>query len=115
MASNGKSYTYRGVSGQPLNEGGFDYSATRQQESGKGPIPEGAYWIKPSEMWTNRWYNVALRSAWGNNRITFMFSPVRAPMGVVGSSFTAARSREALAALICIWTWITSYGSWRPN
>jgi hypothetical protein len=66
---------YRGVSGRALNDGSFDYSQIRQHESREGPIPEGRYWIRPSQMWTNHWYNLAPRAAWGVHRITIHVFP----------------------------------------
>lgn len=45
---------YPAVSGRPLDSGAFDYSVVRQQERREGPIPQGRYWIQPSQMWTNR-------------------------------------------------------------
>lgn len=66
---------YEAVSGMPGLKGRFSYSATRQRISHEGPIPEGEYWIQPSEMWTNRWYSNAPRDAWGNHRITIHVSP----------------------------------------
>lgn len=66
---------YTAVSGRPLPSGTFDYSLARQHESREGPIPPGQYWILPSQMWTNHWYNVAPRGAWGNHRITIHVFP----------------------------------------
>lgn len=66
---------YAGVSGRPMDSGGFDYSPARQRESRVGPIPPGQYRIQPSQMWTNRWYNLAPRAAWGGNRITIHIFP----------------------------------------
>ena len=58
------------MSGRPLGDGGFDYSLARQKLANEGPIPSGGYWIRPDELWTNRWYHLASRTAWGNYRIT---------------------------------------------
>ncbi|NRF85542.1 DUF2778 domain-containing protein [Burkholderia gladioli] len=66
---------YTAVSGQPTTSGTFDYSEMRQQIRGEGPIPAGTYWIQPSQMWTNRWYNIAPRSVWGDHRITIHIMP----------------------------------------
>ncbi|WP_434113717.1 tlde1 domain-containing protein [Paraburkholderia caffeinilytica] len=66
---------YAAVSGRPTSSGGFDYSPARQRESREGPIPPGRYWIQPSQMWTNHWYNVAPRAAWGDHRITIHVFP----------------------------------------
>ncbi|GKT22136.1 tlde1 domain-containing protein [Acidovorax sp. SUPP3334] len=60
------------VSGKPKN-GHFDYSAEWQKARNAGPIPEGDYWIQPSEMWANNWLKNLYRSprvAWGNFRLT---------------------------------------------
>jgi hypothetical protein len=62
--------SYVAVSGRPDDQGGFDYTQSRQTERSSGPIPAGEYWINPSEIWTNAWYKRASRSAWGNHRIT---------------------------------------------
>ena len=67
--------SYAAVSGRPLDNGGFDYSVSRQHESRAGPIPPGRYWVQPSQMWTNHWYNIAPRAAWGNHRITIHVYP----------------------------------------
>ncbi|MBY4833313.1 DUF2778 domain-containing protein [Burkholderia dolosa] len=40
-----------------------------------GPIPPGQYWVRPSQMWTNRWYNIASRAAWGDHRLTIHVMP----------------------------------------
>lgn len=66
---------YAAVSGRQTPTGGFDYSAARQRESGNGPIPQGQYWIQPSQLWTNRWYSLASRAAWGRHRITIHVFP----------------------------------------
>lgn len=66
---------YVAVSGSPTDTGGFDYSPARQRENGKVPIPPGQYWIRPSRMGTNHWYNLASRAAWGNLRITIHVMP----------------------------------------
>lgn len=66
---------YAAVSGRPTDGGAFDYSPARQHESRTGPIPEGQYWVKPSQMWTNHWYNLAPRAAWGDHRLTIHVLP----------------------------------------
>jgi hypothetical protein len=63
-------WLYAAESGKAGSGGGFEYSPTRQREGGLGPIPAGHYWIDPSQMWENHWYNVASRAAWGDHRIT---------------------------------------------
>ncbi|WP_442943564.1 tlde1 domain-containing protein [Nitrospirillum sp. BR 11752] len=68
-------YTYFGVSGRPNDNGEFDYSIPRQRMRREGPIPEGQYWIEPSQMWTNHWYNLAPSAAWGFHRITIHIYP----------------------------------------
>jgi hypothetical protein len=58
------------VSGRPIN-GKFDYSQNRQKEADQGPIPEGEYWIQPSELQQNAWYRYKnSRSGWGDYWIT---------------------------------------------
>jgi hypothetical protein len=70
MRGGSADYRYPAVSGRPQN-GTFDYSRENQQQSNKGPIPEGPYWIRPDELWENAWYKLnAPTSAWGNYRIT---------------------------------------------
>jgi hypothetical protein len=66
---------YTAESGKVNSSGRFDYSPTRQREGGIGPIPTGQYWIDPSQMWENHWYNVASRAAWGDHRITIHVFP----------------------------------------
>jgi hypothetical protein len=66
---------FRAVSGRPDDLGHFDYSSARQREGSTGPIPPGRYWIQPSQMWTNRWYSLAPRAAWGDHRITIHVFP----------------------------------------
>jgi hypothetical protein len=51
----------------------FDYSKEQQKKAWKGPIPEGTYWVKPSQIdeknWYQNWGNTPARS-WGNWRLT---------------------------------------------
>ena len=70
-----KSQIYAAVSGSKDRSGKFDYSSMRQRERGVGPIPPGQYWIAPSQMWENHWYNLASRAAWGDHRITIHVYP----------------------------------------
>lgn len=63
-------HSYNAVSGRPDASGGFDYSVEAQKKKGKGPIPEGTYWIRPDEFWENAWYKRGSYTAWGNYRIT---------------------------------------------
>lgn len=65
-------YRYPAVSGRPLADGSFDYSAERQTISGTGPIPAGTYWIRPDELDDN-WLNTFIpgfERSWGRYRIT---------------------------------------------
>ena len=68
------SLKYPAVSGKPDVNGSFDCSPGNQTRRNKGPIPQGEYWIKPSEMWERGFRHVLLGSdhliAWGNYRIT---------------------------------------------
>jgi len=75
MTGAGTFGVYFAVSGRPQGTGSFDYSVARQQERQEGPIPEGRYWIQPSQMWTNHWYSLAPRNAWGDHRITIHVFP----------------------------------------
>ena len=62
---------FNAVSGRPNEKGSFDYSIERQKISGVGAIPEGEYWIQPSELQENAWYRVRNpRFAWGEYWIT---------------------------------------------
>jgi hypothetical protein len=58
------------VSGQPDKDGHFDYSPERQRLESVGPIPEGTYWLDPTEL-KDLWYYVgSAAAAWGSHRIT---------------------------------------------
>lgn len=60
------------VSGRRDQSGRLNYSSDYQKMPYQGPIPEGEYWIQPSELWQNNWLKSVLRtprSAWGNFRI----------------------------------------------
>jgi hypothetical protein len=46
--------------------GMFDYSVARQRTSNDGPIPEGEYWIQPSQMRVFMWDD----DGWGDSRLT---------------------------------------------
>jgi hypothetical protein len=70
-----KRKSYPAVSGQPIAKGVFSYAVSRQKLSKAGPIPEGLYWIQPFQMWTNHWYSLAPREAWGDHRITIHVMP----------------------------------------
>jgi hypothetical protein len=64
--------SYPAVSGRPDDKKQFNYSIERQTIPGEGPIPEGQYWVQPSELWENNWFKsvfFAPRSAWGNFRL----------------------------------------------
>lgn len=43
-------FSYKAVSGKPLDDGRFDYSIERQKVKNEGPIPEGEYYINPQEI-----------------------------------------------------------------
>src|SRR3712207_6723615 len=70
FVTGGALHSFKAVSGRATPEGKFIYSAARQRQKGIGPIPEGIYWIQPSEIWENAWYRRASTSAWGNYRIS---------------------------------------------
>jgi hypothetical protein len=66
--------SYAADSGKPDRQGRFDYSRPRQRSGFNGPIPEGKYWINPSELWS-RWrvdifHDRRHREGWGDHRIT---------------------------------------------
>jgi hypothetical protein len=67
----GKPFKYRAVSGRPVGASS-DYSPERQRMRGEGPIPEGRYWITPSEIWEAGIINwiIGRTTAWGNFRIS---------------------------------------------
>lgn len=78
------SMMFRAVSGKPSEKGYFDYSEERQKVAYIGPIPEGEYWIQPSQMWENNWLKSMIRtpiSAWGNFRLTIHPYPGTATHG----------------------------------
>jgi hypothetical protein len=76
-----RAYRYQAVSGVS-NGGKFEYSQTAQRAQDKGPIPEGVYWIRPDEMWSNAWYRVlAPTASWGNYRITIHPFPTTETFG----------------------------------
>ncbi len=64
-----KSLRYMAVSGVPTNNV-FDYSQKQQKKQDIGPIPEGRYWIRPDELWTNGWYRPRSKRGWGNFAIS---------------------------------------------
>jgi hypothetical protein len=70
-----KTRSYAAVSGRPTDSGGFDYRSARQHESRTGPIPAGQYWVQPSQMWTNHFFSLAPRAAWGDHRLTIHVMP----------------------------------------
>jgi Protein of unknown function (DUF2778) len=74
MGGNGASLGYPAVSGKPLANGSFDYSAARQRLGNTGPIPAGNYWINPSELWERPWFS-RQTAGWGNYRITLRIYP----------------------------------------
>jgi hypothetical protein len=61
---------FAAVSGRFVR-GRFDYSPESQRLSHQGPIPEGEYWIQPSELQDNAWFRFKNpRAAWGDHWIT---------------------------------------------
>ncbi|WP_370262700.1 tlde1 domain-containing protein [Limnobacter sp.] len=77
QSSIGTLKSYPAVSGRSVN-GSFDYSNQRQRVANQGPIPEGNYWINPSDLWTNTPLKNILRSprsAWGDHRIAIRVYP----------------------------------------
>jgi hypothetical protein len=62
--------SFPAVSGRS-NNGKFDYSMEYQKIPSQGPIPEGEYWIQPSETQENTWYRLRnSRSGWGDYWVT---------------------------------------------
>jgi hypothetical protein len=50
-----------------------NYSLELQQQTFGGPVPEGAYWINPSELWENNWlksWGQASSHDWSTFRLT---------------------------------------------
>jgi hypothetical protein len=62
-------YSYAAVSGRKNDSGKFTYDVDRQKLKNIGPIPEGAYWVDPSEIWENAWYKSGSYASWGNFRV----------------------------------------------
>lgn len=68
--------SYAAVSGKKTDAGGFDYSVKRQRIPFKGPIPEGRYWVQPSQLQKNAWYRLKNpTSAWGDYWLTIRIYP----------------------------------------
>lgn len=66
----GFSMAYPAVSGKMTN-GKFDYSVASQKLHNHGPIPEGDYWVQPSEVQENAWYRLKNpQAAWGEFWLT---------------------------------------------
>lgn len=62
--------TYKAVSGKMnVDAGTFDYTADGQQKPSFGAIPEGIYWINPSEFHDMRFKRGSV-NGWGKYRIT---------------------------------------------
>jgi Protein of unknown function (DUF2778) len=51
-----------------VGDGFFDYTIERQKWTGKGPIPQGAYWIRNDEITSPKLPFTG--EAWGNYRVT---------------------------------------------
>jgi hypothetical protein len=102
----GKSYP--AVSGQPLANGTFDYSEARRAMSREGPIPPGRYWIQPSELWTNHWYSLAPRAAWGEHRITIHIFPGTETHGR-GGFFIHGGTHGGSAGCINLHSWMDDF------
>lgn len=68
---NGKPLRYSAVSGKPV-KGKFLYSVQRQMQKSEGPIPEGRFWITPSELWEANLIHwvVGMTGGWGEFRIS---------------------------------------------
>jgi hypothetical protein len=75
-----------GVKQYPAVSGKFhgDFSVRAQQDKNLGPIPTGAYWIDPEQMWTAPRgadvvaeipYFGAYYAGWGHHRITIHVMP----------------------------------------
>ena len=63
-------YAYPAVSGKRQADGSFSYTPERQMAPNGGPIPEGAYWINPEEIWQLEWYNFwTSEDGWGKYRV----------------------------------------------
>ena len=69
-ASGVKFAVFSAVSGK-ASKGKFDYSVKNQKILNAGPIPEGDYWIQPSEIQENAWYRYNnSQAAWGDFWLT---------------------------------------------
>lgn len=68
-------YSWAAVSGKPDERGRFNYSAERQHARSTGPIPEGEYWINPSETWERWFFQTGAEAGWGDYRITLHVMP----------------------------------------
>jgi hypothetical protein len=98
---------YAAVSGRPKISGGFDYSPTRQHESGEGPIPPDAIGFSPRKC--GPIIGTTLRRV-GHGAITasrFTYFQVRRPSDAVDSLFMEAATRGAQVASTSILGWKT--------
>jgi hypothetical protein len=62
--------SFTAVSGKPASDGSFDYSPERQKQENVGPIPEGTYWLDPTQLKSLWYYFGGAAAAWGSHRIT---------------------------------------------
>jgi hypothetical protein len=102
-------YTYHAVSGRGDGHGNFPLDAKAQHAQSTGPIPEGTYWITPSELVTNSWMHPAMvTSAWDNYRIIIHPFPTTDTFGR-GGMFIHGGSEPGSAGCIDLWTVMDSF------
>lgn len=102
--------SYHAVSGRRLPQG-FDYSIARQRLSGHGPMPEGRYWIRPSQLWTRHFYHIyEPASVWGHHRLTIHSFPGTNTYGR-GGFFIHGGSTPGSAGCIDLWNQMETFVS----
>lgn len=106
------------VSGRRDQSGRLNYSSDYQKMPYQGPIPEGEYWIQPSELWQNNWLKSVLRtprSAWGNFRIAIHPYPGTLTHQRGGFLFMGEPHREVRGALTLPTTWTRLLNNLKKN
>jgi hypothetical protein len=100
--------TWDARSGGKVRKGSFDYSKTNQKRGSIGPIPEGEYWIDPSELakaparyevWRGEW---PLES-WGQYRITIHPRPATETYGRGGMFIHGGASWGSAGCIDLTW------------
>lgn len=102
--------SYHAVSGRRLSQG-FDYSIARQRIPRQGPIPEGRYWIRPSQLWTRHFYHIyEPASIWGQHRVTIHTFPSTNTYGR-GGFFIHGGGTPGSAGCIDLWNQMEAFVS----